>query len=57
MAGVANHAATFAPADLAAGIVLWVASLFAAGLILSPPANRHCDMRRTGATMPHSRRP
>lgn len=57
LVGVANHAATFASADLAAGIVLWVASLLATALILSPPAEPHYGPRSTDGDGPLIPRP
>jgi hypothetical protein len=57
LTAVGDHAATFAVANLTAGTVLWVVSLLATGLILSPPADRHYGRRKTSTDGPRDLRP
>ncbi|MGI8711745.1 MAG: hypothetical protein ACR2NR_00865 [Solirubrobacteraceae bacterium] len=46
ISSISYHVATLAPADLAAGAVLWLVALVALALILSPPSEKH--YRRPG---------
>ncbi len=45
LAAFAQHAATYAPADLIAGCALWIVSLLALLLILHPRSERHYSQR------------
>ncbi|MGI9148456.1 MAG: hypothetical protein ACR2IK_18215, partial [Chloroflexota bacterium] len=45
LAAVGQHAATYAPADLAAGCVLWLVGLLMLLLIFNPRSDRHYHQR------------
>lgn len=48
LSAFAQHAATYAPADLIAGCVLWLVGLLALLLIFNPRSNRHYEQRPNG---------
>jgi hypothetical protein len=41
VSSISQHVATLAPADLAAGVALWLVALVSLALIVSPPSEQH----------------
>lgn len=55
LAAIGQHAGTLAPADLIAGVTLWLVALVALALIISPLSDGHYRQRKDEGHRPNAR--